>query len=164
MINALLIHGKIPENGVFVFPENSKSFEFGTFSEWRIWNIFRSGDKVLTLTSLVLKWIWHFKVHLKSSFKFLNRKTGEKAFHLPKFSQRDFFEKHFSIRFYQYESPIGSGVILRGRQCCWEMSIIRWERMEIGQTYHRWLFLKWRSHGWYNGFWHYSSADERLGC
>ena len=52
----LQIHDKIPDNGVFVFPENPKSFEFGIFSEFSTSEKFSMwGDKVLTLTSLVLK-------------------------------------------------------------------------------------------------------------
>ena len=52
----LQVHDKIPENGVFVFPETSRIFEFGTISEFSTSEKFSmSGDKVLTLASLVLK-------------------------------------------------------------------------------------------------------------
>ena len=139
---------------------------FGIWTIFRIvnfWKISVSGDKVRILAT-VEKFRYKLNLVFQASFKLIlkPKKIVERRCHCQKFHNESSFLRP-RIRIYKYENPVGSGVTCCRRTYRWEMSIIRWKRMEVGQTYHWWLILKRRSHGWYNGLRYNSSADERLG-
>ena len=143
--------------------------KFQNFGIWNIvrivnfWKISVSGDKV-RISATVKTFRYEMNLVFQASFKLIlkPKKIVERRCHCQKFHNESFLLRP-RVRIYYYESPVGSGVNFGRRTCRWEMSIIRWKGMEVGQTYHWWLILKRRSHGWYNGLRYNSSADERLG-